>query len=183
VRNGKAFWVGNIFPPEVFFCAHIFVGQCEECLLLGLTYGCAFLQRACPLWLRWLRGLLLMWPAFVRSCWLFPCISYGKKRGWRFCGCFRLVWAMHCLCIKVCRRGRLRRAAPHCRLLRTSAVDPEGTSMCSLEGWRVSLFSASSSMFWLFPPLPGAFVGDLAMCERKWMRGAWGRSQLLFSMG
>jgi hypothetical protein len=129
------------------------------------------------------RFIILMWPAFVRSCWLFPCISYGKKRGWRFCGCFRLVWAMHCLCIKVCRRGRLRRAAPHCRLLRTSAVDPEDTSMCSLEGWRVSLFSTSSSMFWLFPPLPGAFVGDLAMCERKWMRGAWGRSQLLFSMG
>lgn len=45
----------------------------------AITYGCAFLQRACPLWLRWLRGLLLMWLAFVRSCWLFPCISYGKK--------------------------------------------------------------------------------------------------------
>jgi hypothetical protein len=150
---------------------------------LGLTYGCAFLQRACPLRLRWLRGLLLlMWPAFVRSCWLFPCISYGK-RGWRFWGCFHLVWAMHCLCIKVLPQGPFRRAAPHCRLLRTSAVDPEDTSMCSLEGWRVSLFPTSSSLFWLFPPLPGAFVGDPAMCERKWRRGARGRSQLLLSIG
>jgi hypothetical protein len=150
---------------------------------LGLTYGCAFLQRACPLWLRWLRGLLLlMWPAFVRSCWLFPCISYGK-RGWRFWGCFHLVWAMHCLCIKVLPQGPFRQAAPHCGLLRTSAVDPEDTSMCSLEGRRVSLFPTSSSLFWLFPPLPGAFVGDPAMCERKWRRGARGCSQLLLSTG
>ena len=111
----------------------------------------------------------------------FPLHLVWKKKGmevlWMFSPCLGHA------CIKVCRRGRLRRAAPHCRLLRTSAVDPEDTSMCSLEGWRVSLFSTSSSMFWLFPPLPGAFVGDLAMCERKWMRGAWGRSQLLFSMG
>ena len=46
-------------------------------------------------------------------------------------------------------------------------MDPEDTSMCSLEGWRVSLFSTSSSMFWLFPPLPGAFVGVISLCARE----------------
>jgi hypothetical protein len=65
----------------------------------AITYGCAFLQRACPLWLRWLRGLLLMWLAFVRSCSLFPCISYGKKgmevSGMMFPPCLGHALSMH----------------------------------------------------------------------------------------